>query len=143
MAISKPAARPMSYTVEKIVCRNCFAVLDVEDNFCRHCGAGTRETSASAASSHSSRAVPPQPAWPVRKPPKPVYDNPWAVLGLLFLVLGPLGLPVLWHSRAFSRSSKIALSVAVAVMIIAMFGFVLWSLKEALAPLSELNGLRP
>jgi hypothetical protein len=40
-------------------------------------------------------------------------DNPWAVLILLFAVTGFLGLPVLWISRGFSRTSKIAWSIVV------------------------------
>jgi len=32
---------------------------------------------------------------------------------LLFFVLGPFGLPLLWKSPAFSRGMKIALAVAV------------------------------
>jgi hypothetical protein len=43
------------------------------------------------------------------------YYRPWAVVVLLFLVLGPLGLPLLWRSPSFSRSSKVVLTVAMLV----------------------------
>lgn len=43
------------------------------------------------------------------------YYRPWAVVVLLFLVLGPLGLPLLWKSPSFSRSWKIVLTVAMVV----------------------------
>ena len=49
-------------------------------------------------------AAPPQTEW---------YYRPWSVVFLLFFVLGPFGLPLLWRSRGFSRSMKIALTVAV------------------------------
>lgn len=49
---------------------------------------------------------PASPAW---------YYRPWAVVGLLFLVLGPLGLPLLWKSPSFSRTWKIVLTVAMVV----------------------------
>ena len=47
----------------------------------------------------------PRPRW---------YYRPWWVLLMLFVVLGPLGLPLLWKSPRFSRWSKIALTTAVA-----------------------------
>jgi len=48
----------------------------------------------------------PAPAW---------YYRPWAVVFLLFVVLGPFGLPLLWKSPGFSRGWKIALTIATAV----------------------------
>jgi hypothetical protein len=39
------------------------------------------------------------------------YHRPVWVLTLLFLVLGPLGLPYLWGSPSFSRRLKILLTV--------------------------------
>jgi hypothetical protein len=56
---------------------------------------------------HEAKAPPPAPPrW---------YYRPWAVLVLLFLVLGPVGLPLLWRSPSFSRNWKIVLSAAMAV----------------------------
>ena len=46
-------------------------------------------------------------------PPTKWYHRPWSVVFLLFVVLGPFGLPLLWKSPAFSRGMKIALAVAV------------------------------
>jgi len=43
------------------------------------------------------------------------YYRPWAVVVLLFLVLGPLGLPLLWKSPSFTRGWKIVLTVALVV----------------------------
>ena len=48
----------------------------------------------------------PTPAW---------YYRPWAIIVLLFVVLGPLGLPLLWRSPSFTRAWKIALTVATGV----------------------------
>ncbi len=53
------------------------------------------------------------------------YHRPVWVLILLFLVLGPLGLPYLWNSPKFSRGMKIVLTIAV----IAYTG---WLLAEAI-----------
>ena len=41
------------------------------------------------------------------------YYRPVWVLLLLFVVLGPLGLPYLWNSPRFSRGMKVALTVLV------------------------------
>jgi hypothetical protein len=52
-------------------------------------------------------------------------DNRWVVLGLLFGVLGPLAIPLLWRSRAFTWPWKIILSVAVCVYI-GLLGWAAW-----------------
>jgi len=46
-------------------------------------------------------------------PRLPWYQRPVWVLVLLFVVLGPLALPQLWKSPAFSRGAKIVLTVLV------------------------------
>jgi hypothetical protein len=43
----------------------------------------------------------------------PWYYRPFWVLILLFLVLGPFGLPYLWKSPRFSRAMQIGLTVCV------------------------------
>ena len=35
------------------------------------------------------------------------YHNPWFVIFMLFFVLGPLGLPLLWRSSAFTKQAKL------------------------------------
>ena len=44
-------------------------------------------------------------------PPLQWYYRPVWVLLLLFVVLGPFGLPYLWKSPRFSRGMKVALTV--------------------------------
>ena len=48
------------------------------------------------------------------------YYRPWAVVVLLFVVLGPLALPLLWRSASFTRGWKIVLTLAT-VAITALF----------------------
>lgn len=137
-----------TYVVEHIVCRGCFAVLDVEDNFCRHCGAATHEgcaeeaSAAIAARPGPSPQVSPSPT-PTATGKVPISENPWVVLGVLFLVMGPLGLPMLWRSRAFATWSKVAIS-AIVLLICVAAGALIWMLLErTLASLSQLDVLRP
>ena len=67
------------------------------------------------------------------------WERPWVVLTLLFLVIGPFALPLLWRSRRFNRPWKIALSII--VLGIALFVVLqLWYIFDrALAPLLELE----
>lgn len=39
------------------------------------------------------------------------YYNPWMVVAILFLALGPFGLPLLYKSPKFSRTWKIVLTI--------------------------------
>jgi len=64
--------------------------------------------------------------------PSKWYHQRWAVVVLLFLVLGPFGLPLLWKSPAFSRNMKIALSVAVVAYSAMLVGSVLMAVRAAM-----------
>ena len=103
--------------IQKIVCRRCFAVLDVSDNFCRHCGAATAGDAGAVA---APLAVAPTPK-------SKGTDNPWVVLLMLFVVLGPLALPMLWRSRGFSPLWKTLLTL-VMVGVTALVFFLMWLL---------------
>jgi len=48
------------------------------------------------------------------------YHNIWFVLLMLFVVVGPFGLPLVWSNPRFSRTVKIALTVAMAVYTIVL-----------------------
>jgi len=39
------------------------------------------------------------------------HQNVWLILFLLFFVLGPLGLPLVWKNPRFSRTVKIGLTI--------------------------------
>lgn len=78
---------------------------------------------------------------PKRSGLREAVDNPWVVLALLFFVMGFLGLPILWASRGFSRTTKVWLSLVVIVytlVLIGCTGAVIWwsyrSIQESLAP---------
>lgn len=43
------------------------------------------------------------------------YYSVWCVLGILFFVLGPFGIPLLWKSPNFTKGWKIGLTAAVAL----------------------------
>jgi len=58
---------------------------------------------------------------------------------MLFAVLGPFGLPLLWKSRSFSRWSKIALTVAVAAYTILLVEVVRIEIQAAIRALEPMD----
>ena len=110
--------------VEKVVCRQCYAVLDLADHFCRHCG------TAIAAEVDSPQTRP-------RAGRAGLADNRGVVLFMLFAVLGPLGLPMLWRSSQFSPTWKFLLTVLMLGATAAGVFLIWYSVQSALAPLRE------
>ena len=74
-------------------CASCGATMTAEANYCSRCGAPPGPEPAGA--------VAPAIKW---------YYNVWFVLFMLFFVLGPFGLPLVWKHPRFSRWVKIALT---------------------------------
>ena len=59
----------------------------------------------------------------------------WFVLLMLFFVLGPLGLPILWKSPQFTKGAKIFLTIATLI-------YTVWIILAARAMIKEiLQGL--
>ena len=104
----------------EVVCHKCRTAISASDNYCRHCGMPTGAGLAGLA------------AW---------WESPWVVLPLLFLVLGPFALPLLWRSRRFTRPWKTALSVIVVGIPVLVVWQVGHALNQALAPLLDLEKL--
>ncbi|MGA2064542.1 MAG: hypothetical protein ABSG86_06225 [Thermoguttaceae bacterium] len=104
----------------QVVCRNCKAAIGASDNYCPQCGTPTAAGLAGLA------------AW---------WESPWVVLPLLFLILGPFALPLLWRSRLFTRPWKLALSVIVVGISLFFLWQVWYVLNQALAPLRQLERL--
>jgi hypothetical protein len=63
------------------------------------------------------------------------YYRPWAVVVLLFLVLGPLGLPLLWKSPSFTRGWKIVLTLAMVVYTLLLIDSVIVATRLAMEQL--------
>ena len=68
------------------------------------------------------------------------YYQPWVVILLLFLVLGPFGLPLVYKSPRFGKTGKIVLTL----LMILYAGYLIWvSVKLIQAVSSEFTLLRP
>ncbi|MEI8374249.1 MAG: hypothetical protein WCJ35_15610 [Planctomycetota bacterium] len=122
-------------TVTQTVCRQCFELLDIGDNFCRYCGGMTEVGTAMVK---ISRLPPPV---SLENPTKPLSwtESPVVVLLGLFFLLGPLALPMLWRSRRFTRIWKIGLTFAVLLVTVAAFWYSAEVLMKAFEPLQELR----
>ena len=103
--------------VPQIVCGKCKAAIDASDNYCRRCGTPTTGRAGSAA-------------W---------WDSPWLVLVLLFLVLGPFALPMLWRSRRFTPLWKMVLTLMVLGVTVYAFWQIGHIFNQAMKPLLDLG----
>ena len=73
------------------VCQRCGATTPEPATFCSQCG---------------------QPLDSTRRPANPRwYYNVWFVLFMLFFVVGPFGLPLVWKNPRLSRGVKLVLTV--------------------------------
>ena len=91
---------------------------------------------------HGARMVtigklPPQTAREQAEKPPSWIESPVVVLPALFLVFGPLALPMLWMSRRFTRGWKIGLTVAVLLLTVAACWYTAVIVMKTLEPLSQ------
>jgi hypothetical protein len=104
-------------------CPQCSAEVAAEATVCPRCGA-----SLAAGSAATER--------------RDMLDNPWVVLGMLFLATGVLGLPFLWKSKGFSPLAKIVVGVAVTIYTAFLVWLaalaVMWAWRNAQPALSSL-----
>jgi len=120
--------------IEKVVCYQCYAVLDAGDHFCRHCGQPLGEVPVPAGTLDGSVPTP--------APRLRLSENRWVVLTMLLLVMGPLGLPMLWRSRQFSFMLKTALTLLILGVTAVILGVIYHTLQVRLQPLRELHELK-
>jgi len=136
------AARPDPAAIEKIVCPRCCAVLDAADNYCRRCGAPTAANVAPAASSRQTNLSPPRAIFAPGGTQGALSESRWAVLLMLFAVLGPLAIPMLWRSSRFSRTWKAVLTVLVLALTVLLVWLLWYVVAMTLEPLGELKELK-
>lgn len=119
--------------MKKINCSHCRTEIDADDNFCRNCGMRLKPVERGEFTRVQMVSEPNK----LRPPP---LDNPWLILMMLFFVLGPLALPMLWHGRAFSRPWKWFWTLLVIVYTLFLC-WLLWfiTVKMILEPLRQLQ----
>jgi hypothetical protein len=125
-------------SIRRTVCRRCFVVLDAEDNYCRRCGTPTERVQAAWSAAGPVATVPAAPPSAGGK----FLESRATVLVMLFTVLGPLALPLLWRSSRFSPAWKIGLTLLMlfgTAAIVWLFGYVI---HMTLKPLEDLQKLQ-
>lgn len=112
-----------------ILCSECGAQRPPSVGVCPDCGAAAT----------ASASQPPQAADSAASE-KTLLDRPWFILCLLFFVTAILGLPLLWISRGFSLTWKIALSLIVtlytALLLWGFWWIMSWSVSRIMDSLS-------
>ena len=103
-------------------CRMCESPVDATARFCSTCGFQLDLARSGATPSGAAK-------W---------YHNIWMVLFLLFFVLGPFGLPLVWKGPRFSRGVKLALT---AVMVLYTYWLVVLTTRMVQAVTAEMEQL--
>ena len=104
-----------------MTCPTCGAVWTAEAKFCSQCGS-PREAIPSA--------TPARPKW---------YYNIWFTLAMLFFVLGPLGLPLVWKNPNFSRWVKLVLTLAMVAYTVLLIDVTLRAIRAVTEQLNQFN----
>lgn len=130
-----------AYRIEKTVCHRCFTVLNVGDRYCHFCGAPTGLTDG--LSPEASFIAPADPAALLGPTSGTgLIDSRGAVLVMLFAMLGPLALPMLWRSRRFSTTWKWGLTLLVVILTAAVVWLLWYAVHSLVEPLRQLQELR-
>ena len=75
-------------------------------------------------------AEPPQAKW---------YHNIWFVLFMLFFVLGPFGLPLVWKHPRFSRTLKMALTAAMVLYTVLLVELTIRAVQAVMGEVNQFN----
>jgi hypothetical protein len=116
--------------MEKCNCDRCDAEIDADDNYCRRCGLRLKaggEAVAARVVPESKLSVP------------SVVDNPWFILFMLFFVLGPFALRMLWRSQAFSRRGKWIWTILVVLYTLLILWFTCYVVFMAMKTFQKVN----
>ena len=64
----------------------------------------------------------------------------WFVLAMLFFVVGPFGLPLVWKNPYFSRWVKVALTIAMIVYAVLLVDLTIQMFRAVMESVNQLNG---
>ena len=103
------------------ICLACGATTATPATYCSRCGKAL--TPASQASAPGSK-------W---------YQNIWLVLILLFFVLGPFGLPLVWKNPRFSHAVKITLTLVMVVYTVALVAMTIRMFQAVAQGVNQFN----
>ena len=67
------------------------------------------------------------------------YYNVWFTLAMLFFVLGPLGLPLVWKNPHFSRRAKAVLTLIMVVYTVWLADLTVRMFRAVMQEINQLN----
>ncbi len=108
----------------------------VNANACPACA-----TTTAGGAKYCSACGSPLESAATRSGPQPLkwYYNIWVVLLLLFFVLGPFGLPLVWKHPRFSRGLKWGLTVVTLVYTLWMIDVTIRATRAVLERVEQFN----
>lgn len=110
--------------IASVACAHCGSDVDHGSERCVHCDAPLAPAKISNGNTRPGH--------------RPVIDDRWQLMLLLFGAMGVLGIPLLWYSRAFGVLSKLLLSLAVTAWTAALVAFCWWSWSWSMGRLGEI-----
>lgn len=111
----------MDESAKDLSCARCGSSISLTANFCSQCGQSVVDRT------------------PPRDPQAKWYYNVLFVLFLLFFVLGPFALPLVWKNNRFSPTLKWILTLATIAYTIAIALLCFWALRAVLAAFGDLS----
>ena len=114
----------MESSTPSMTCRACGAVSPSPAAFCSLCGQSLGATTA------APRPDQPKPRW---------HQNVWFVLFMLFFVIGPFGLPLVWKNPRFPRWVKVALTLAMVVYTVALIDVTVRAFRAVMQEMQALQ----
>ena len=112
----------MGESTDANICPSCGNAVVAEARYCAQCGQALDVT---------TRAQEPvKPKW---------YYNVWFVLFMLFFVLGPFGLPLVWKNPRFSRWVKMLLTVVMIFYTVALIELTIRAFRAVMNSVNQFN----
>ena len=105
------------------VCVACGAAMAPDAKFCGQCGRGL--TASQAAAPAASK-------W---------YHNIWFVLFMLFFVLGPLGLPLVWNNSKLANWVKWLLTLAMVIYTVVLIQMTIEMVQSVMEHVKQNNAV--
>ena len=103
-------------------CSACGAPVTAGAAYCSQCGY--------ALAGATPRAMPAKPKW---------YYNVWVTLCMLFFVLGPFGLPLVWKNPHFSRVVKMVLTLVMIAYTVLLVQLTIRAVQTSLEHMQDLQ----
>lgn len=113
----------MAEETTMLPCPWCAQPITAQANFCSRCGKAVNQMTGTL---------------PVTATPK-WYYNIWFVLFMLFFVLGPLGLPLVWKNPKLSKGVKIALTLVMAVYTLLLIELIAKTVQAVMGEVRQFN----